>query len=1427
MQAERVVAVIRGEGKDRHVGSGYRIAGRFVLTAAHCVRGSGHSVWLSDGERDARVVVDGSPADIDLALLEITPTADQEPVAEVAPIQCGRVDRSILGRIDQCLAVGYPKHAARPDALFTTSEVDGWIPAASGLTDTAAGRTEGFLTLKATGTPPRPLPTSQTELGQSPWRGMSGAAVFAQGLMVGVVAEHHLPEGDGSLTVVPIEWVERLPPKNRAYMLRALGLESATKMGLIAAGARARQPWRLDLDEAKDSHWLPNARGAWPSDGNVWHFSGRYKILGELRQWLMAPGQAGEGPEDTRIRLLLGMPGSGKSAILGRLVVLADPVIGSEVPQTADEAAVAPPRGCIDVAVNAVDKDVDAIAAFIAEGLGTEAGTAEQLVPALMRLDRPPTIVVDSVDEAMRGHQRRLIQLLQDLSRIPGVRIIAAVRSNSRTETGDELASLFGSRSVRMQVDAADEYFDANDMLAYVKRTLIAGRDWSAQLEHSPYLVDEIAGAITQIASPIFLLARFSCREIIDKADFEGFLESDWHRILPATMPEAMEGYLIRLEQRFGTAAYRRTLDFLLALAYTYGPGYDSVEQWAAVATAVSSRQSTYAVSDAYEAFDFAGELIEAGDAELRRSPRPIGLIHSEIARILQVRQGKPVVDHASITEVLLHEAPEGPVARQRDWALAGPYARTHTATHAAQCGRLPVLLDDAGFLVFADPASLLSAAWGRPESSAPPIAALQRCYRHVRDCSIDERAAYLEFSARCMGNVHLAARIGNLSLNRPWQVPWFSVMTDTAPGLLIYHTKRSFTGNLAITEIERRPTIAFTESDFGNYKLILLDLLTGEQLNYYEAEFSRMLDMSVQFIGTNLLTAVSYEDGCYLWRPSQGVWARLEGRQEHDEESRPIAVSVGDYNGKPIALTVDFSGRATMWDLESWLSGQRPVTAVASWPWSTETWRVGHDFTPFEVLRLGGRSVAALSVDHEMAFIFDITTGAMIGGIELGKRNEVSSFAIGYINDEAVGLLGMWHGTVQVCELSTGRRYWLPIHHTSHVEGAATFRADGRDMLVTISGGDLRIWNIDDLLGSRSELIAIHREDKSTPSAITIGGRAGQHIAMTGAEDGSVTFFDCRDGKAMCDPIGAHDGEVTSVAAAADGDPYAVTGGRDGTLRFWDLTSCQPSSDNIHTQNLPGRVYIGGEMAGFALGSHPSWHPAERTVSTGTLQGRKVAVSGGDDGLVRVWDLETRAPLGAPIEVGRPVDVVAVGPEHNGKTTVAIGYSPSAPLEAFNTGPFQFYDLGSGELITQARMDFNNLTGSISAAGLSKIDSHTIWAFLSASMLERWDLTSQQPSWARWRLALEELPEAMCVGEYADRALAFVANETGDLHSYDLRDGQIVLRISLDVPIKGLAYHPPNGLVIASPYGLLRLDLTFGQGWPASGVLEEVHGMW
>ena len=244
-QAGRVVPVIGFVDGQRQVGTGYRVTGRFVLTAAHYVRGTEHRVWLPDGEHAARVVVNGAP-EIDLALLEMTPghtnegvrikEGSQPPVAEVPPTLCARVDRNFSGQIGGCVAIGFPQHAARADAPATIWQVDGWISTSKRQRSWLPRRRRdqtGPLTLKVAGTAPHPLPTSETELGRSAWTGMSGAAVFASSLLVGVVAEQHLPDDSGSLTVVPIEWVERLDSADRARFLEALGLESTAEMNLL------------------------------------------------------------------------------------------------------------------------------------------------------------------------------------------------------------------------------------------------------------------------------------------------------------------------------------------------------------------------------------------------------------------------------------------------------------------------------------------------------------------------------------------------------------------------------------------------------------------------------------------------------------------------------------------------------------------------------------------------------------------------------------------------------------------------------------------------------------------------------------------------------------------------------------------------------------------------------------------------------------------------------------------------------------------------------------------------------------------------------------------------------------------------------------------------------------------------------------------
>ncbi|MEU2673125.1 hypothetical protein ABZ622_30545 [Streptomyces sp. NPDC007164] len=60
--------------------------------------------------------------------------------------------------------------------------------------------------------------------------------------------------------------------------------------------------------------------------------------------------------------------------------------------------------------------------------------------------------------------------------------------------------------------------------------------------------------------------------------------------------------------------------------------------------------------------------------------------------------------------------------------------------------------------------------------------------------------------------------------------------------------------------------------------------------------------------------------------------------------------------------------------------------------------------------------------------------------------------------------------------------------------------------------------------------------------------------------------------------------------------------------------------------------------------------------VATGVVDGRPVAVTGSDDGTVRVWDLSTYRQTGPALTFPAPVKAVAVTP-HNTHLTVAFGH--------------------------------------------------------------------------------------------------------------------------------------------------------------------------
>ena len=69
---------------------------------------------------------------------------------------------------------------------------------------------EGLATLRIRDAPQHPSITPG-DLARSPWRGISGAVVFAGAVAIGVISEHHPPAGLNGLTVVPLTWIDRRP----------------------------------------------------------------------------------------------------------------------------------------------------------------------------------------------------------------------------------------------------------------------------------------------------------------------------------------------------------------------------------------------------------------------------------------------------------------------------------------------------------------------------------------------------------------------------------------------------------------------------------------------------------------------------------------------------------------------------------------------------------------------------------------------------------------------------------------------------------------------------------------------------------------------------------------------------------------------------------------------------------------------------------------------------------------------------------------------------------------------------------------------------------------------------------------------------------------------------------------------------------------
>ncbi|MER5972834.1 tetratricopeptide repeat protein [Streptomyces sp. NPDC002055] len=289
-----------GVSRSGYPGSGYAVGGRLVLTSAHVAARSGERVEVfrpgGDSALGGVVVWCGTPGGRDDAALVLV---DDDPHwrAPVGAVRWGRMvtDRPGTG----CETWGVPDVAQRsgddPAAgrAVEATQLEGRVNPGSGF----AGNQYVMDLLQH---PPQwSLP------GTSPWGGLSGAAMFCDRLLAGVVASDRAHSAHGQLNVVPA-YVLHHDPAFRA----ALAEHGAAPAGLegvefqdLADPAVTAPPGGLRSPAAL----LQSGRQTVP-------FHGREDLLERLQAWCVSGGFGAW--------LLHGAGGQGKTRLAHHLAQL-------------------------------------------------------------------------------------------------------------------------------------------------------------------------------------------------------------------------------------------------------------------------------------------------------------------------------------------------------------------------------------------------------------------------------------------------------------------------------------------------------------------------------------------------------------------------------------------------------------------------------------------------------------------------------------------------------------------------------------------------------------------------------------------------------------------------------------------------------------------------------------------------------------------------------------------------------------------------------------------------------------------------------------------------------------------------------------------------------------------------------------------------
>lgn len=460
----------------------------------------------------------------------------------------------------------------------------------------------------------------------------------------------------------------------------------------------------------------------------------------------------------------------------------------------------------------------------------------------------------------------------------------------------------------------------------------------------------------------------------------------------------------------------------------------------------------------------------------------------------------------------------------------------------------------------------------------------------------------------------------------------------------------------------------------------------------------------------------------------------------------------------------------------------------------------------------VGSRGLLATGNEDGAVGLWDLESGQPLD-LPI-QRHSAAVCDIGWLTwaGREIVVTGGFDGVIHSWNPETGKQAFRSLSARSLV-ALDCVDLDGRPIVVFTDGAALHMRD----LGSDKPVgqpIARGHGRITALACVVIGAAP---VAVVGYESGATRVWDLIDGAEISAELSGHDGPVSAVACAHTGDgPIVASSSRDGSVRTSRLISPSSAIRRQKGSAHPVRVVrfddpdqnralvacdSGGWVRSWAIeGGTPLDH--FRTVHAGEItsadlidvDGRTLIVTGGEDGRIERWDLQSHAPVGDPIT------------GHQGAVrALACAYDSEGRVIAASTGDdgtVRFWDVAGGTPLGPPLDDGHRGSATAVAFAHPPMGLVAVTGGGTDRSVMVWDVARSQRLHRRpMRLHRGGVTSIACV-TVGERHLAVTGSEDHRVRLWDLLEGKACdsPKLAHDGPVRAVAcMELPHGAVALS----------------------------